>query len=376
MKTKLSPLLTGAVAFAALLAHNAAAQSSSRAVPASTPQATVSMDRLQIAPPEAMHHSVRKLSGQPVFGSSGEKLGTIKDFVIDKKSGQVVYAVVSSGGVLGAGDTLRLVPLDALQPAATGTNGFTIKVGRATWDRVPPLMSEAFDAGIVAVTETQRRELKTLFSGDGTQVVSTSEKADPEIVAMPRDRDAARAASPWIRASSLRDKDIVSAGRELAEIEDVAIDFTRGKAAALVEVEDDLLPDDTLAVVPLSDINLGTTGREKIETKLTGEDFARLSPKHATRSDEQLTPTGRTSAEQNPYSNVAPALESAARSARQALDQHDALARADIRVTPENGRLILRGRVPSEKIRDQAVDAVKQAASGIKLDNQLTIEPR
>lgn len=53
------------------------------------------------------------LIGMEVRNHQGEKLGDIKDIVIDLDGGKVSYVVMSSGGVLGIGDKLLAVPLTA-----------------------------------------------------------------------------------------------------------------------------------------------------------------------------------------------------------------------------------------------------------------------
>lgn len=44
-----------------------------------------------------------KVEGTPVYRPSGDKIGTIERVMIDKRSGQVAYAVMSFGGFLGLG---------------------------------------------------------------------------------------------------------------------------------------------------------------------------------------------------------------------------------------------------------------------------------
>jgi len=51
-----------------------------------------------------------KIIGTDVKNSQGQNLGKVKELVLDPESGQVVYAVVSFGGVLGVGDKLFAVP--------------------------------------------------------------------------------------------------------------------------------------------------------------------------------------------------------------------------------------------------------------------------
>src|SRR5215475_10212444 len=42
-----------------------------------------------------------KVEGTPVYDAKGERIGSIERVMIDKKSGQVAYAVLSFGGFLG-----------------------------------------------------------------------------------------------------------------------------------------------------------------------------------------------------------------------------------------------------------------------------------
>ena len=44
-----------------------------------------------------------KVEGTAVFNRQGERLGSVYNFMVDKRSGQVEYAVMSFGGFLGMG---------------------------------------------------------------------------------------------------------------------------------------------------------------------------------------------------------------------------------------------------------------------------------
>ncbi|UZR29804.1 PRC-barrel domain-containing protein [Methylococcus mesophilus] len=55
-----------------------------------------------------------KIIGTQVKNPNGENLGDIKELVLDPESGQVVYAVVSFGGVFGMGNKLFAIPWNAL----------------------------------------------------------------------------------------------------------------------------------------------------------------------------------------------------------------------------------------------------------------------
>jgi sporulation protein YlmC with PRC-barrel domain len=55
------------------------------------------------------------LIGEDVYNRQEEDLGDIKEIMLDMRSGQVAYAVLSFGGWLGMGDKLFAVPWQALQ---------------------------------------------------------------------------------------------------------------------------------------------------------------------------------------------------------------------------------------------------------------------
>ncbi|SAL88505.1 PRC-barrel domain-containing protein [Caballeronia arvi] len=54
------------------------------------------------------------LEDTTVVTSDGEDVGKISKIMLDVRSGRIAYAVLSSGGFLGIGDTLRALPWNAL----------------------------------------------------------------------------------------------------------------------------------------------------------------------------------------------------------------------------------------------------------------------
>lgn len=59
--------------------------------------------------------SATTLIGDAIVNPAGEKLGDLKDIVLDTATGEIVYAVMASGGVLGMGEKLFAVPWNALR---------------------------------------------------------------------------------------------------------------------------------------------------------------------------------------------------------------------------------------------------------------------
>ena len=56
-----------------------------------------------------------KVEGTPVRRANGDKLGEIERVMIDKRSGRVVYAVMSFGGFLGMGEDYYPIPWEKLK---------------------------------------------------------------------------------------------------------------------------------------------------------------------------------------------------------------------------------------------------------------------
>lgn len=56
-----------------------------------------------------------RVEGVSVYNSRGDLLGSIRDVMIDKRSGKVAYAVMTVGGFLGLGQNCRALPWDGLE---------------------------------------------------------------------------------------------------------------------------------------------------------------------------------------------------------------------------------------------------------------------
>jgi sporulation protein YlmC with PRC-barrel domain len=54
------------------------------------------------------------LNGNKVVSSDSQHVGKISDIMLDVRSGRIAYAVLSTGGFLGIGDTLHAIPWSAL----------------------------------------------------------------------------------------------------------------------------------------------------------------------------------------------------------------------------------------------------------------------
>ena len=62
------------------------------------------------------HHlmSASSLDGNDVKNAKGEKLGHVRDIMIDSSNHNIAYYVLSFGGILGMGDKLFAIPPEAM----------------------------------------------------------------------------------------------------------------------------------------------------------------------------------------------------------------------------------------------------------------------
>ena len=76
------------------------------------------------------------LIGDDVYNHKNEKLGNIKEIMINTYSGKVCYAVLSRGGVLSIGEKLFAVPRKALS-LDTENKRFVLNVEKAKIENSP-----------------------------------------------------------------------------------------------------------------------------------------------------------------------------------------------------------------------------------------------
>ncbi len=77
-----------------------------------------------------------KVEGTAVFGRDGQRIGAVYNFMVDKVTGRVAYAVMSFGGFLGLGERFFPLPWAALtyDPAR---GGYVVDIDRDGLDRAP-----------------------------------------------------------------------------------------------------------------------------------------------------------------------------------------------------------------------------------------------
>jgi hypothetical protein len=77
-----------------------------------------------------------KVEGTSVYNKQAESLGSIYDVVIDKRSGQVAYAIMSFGGFLGMGESYHPLPWKVLT-YNTQMGGYVVDLDKNRLQKAP-----------------------------------------------------------------------------------------------------------------------------------------------------------------------------------------------------------------------------------------------
>jgi sporulation protein YlmC with PRC-barrel domain len=81
-----------------------------------------------------------KVNGSSVYNTAGEKLGSVYDVMIDKRSGKAEYAIMSFGGFLGIGDSYHPLPWQALTYDES-KGGYMVNIDRTRLEGAPSYRS-------------------------------------------------------------------------------------------------------------------------------------------------------------------------------------------------------------------------------------------
>lgn len=77
-----------------------------------------------------------KVEGTTVYNREGEKLGSIYNFMVDKRSGKAEYAVLQFGGLLGIGSDYYPLPWDVLT-YDTDQGGYVVSLDKTVLEKAP-----------------------------------------------------------------------------------------------------------------------------------------------------------------------------------------------------------------------------------------------
>src|ERR1017187_7905962 len=85
--------------------------------------------------------SSKKVEGTSVYNNAGDKLGSIKGLMIDKRTGQVRYAVMEFGGFLGIDTDRYPIPWNMLK-YDTQKDGYMVPLDKTKLEKAPKYQFE------------------------------------------------------------------------------------------------------------------------------------------------------------------------------------------------------------------------------------------
>lgn len=382
------------------------------AVTADAPNGVHAAGKLRLAPEGKDDRTLRKVEGQKVRGVGRDDLGEVKDLLIEPNSGRVAFAVVATGGVLGVGETLRLVPFASLK-RTPDREAFLVEMTEAQWKEMPIIEGKDYNEGNISVSAANQRAAERTKPAVATVRDGRTETrpivADPDRAARREERDRAVVATERastsdagrrveagkldnvIRSSKLRGKEIRAGGEKIGKIESVVLDWESGKATAVLDLDRSFTGTNRKFMIPVSELALRSEDQDVIVTNLTRADFQQIARGESPTIETRVTPTGRDRVDPvsprtgvdttrgdrsritNADTEVRPALESAVRSARQSIGNHPSLRAAEVEIVAENGKMVLRGYAESEDMKERVEKAAQDGAPGIPFESLIQV---
>jgi hypothetical protein len=89
--------------------------------------------------------SSERVTGTNVYNAAGDKLGSIETVMIDKRSGQVRFAVMSFGGFLGIGEKYHQLPWAGLTYDEE-QSGYVVNLSREALEGAPSYGRDEVDS--------------------------------------------------------------------------------------------------------------------------------------------------------------------------------------------------------------------------------------
>ena len=93
--------------------------------------------------------SASKVTGTNVYKTDGDHLGEIYDVMLEKRSGNIAYAVMSFGGFLGIGERYHALPWAALK-YDTRQGGYVVGLTVDQLKEAPTYAANELPAGAIA----------------------------------------------------------------------------------------------------------------------------------------------------------------------------------------------------------------------------------
>lgn len=353
--------------------------------------------------------TAKDLMGKNVETKFGDKIGSVKDLVVDVRSGRVDYVIVSSGGVAGIGSQEKAVPPSALSTQTTKRNTLSLDMKEDGWKSAPN-----FDKSQLASLgdQTQMQQIYKYYQKQ-PPVMASQPPATPAPSPTGRASGTQVQAGNLQLASDLIGKEIVDRqGQEIGKVSDLLVDVNGTKEVFAVLKPGSKIqelnrePGKQIYAVPVSSFNLNSGEKDKVVTQLSFDQFQQarpfdraswpesgattgtgnvflFQPDQFYASDRSTQPdnTGRNRRDRQPGA-VTPTSQSESRAdlqttqnIRRSIVKDDALSTTakNVKIITANGKVVLRGPVGSEQEKTEISRLAEQVAGTGNVENNLEV---
>lgn len=279
--------------------------------------------------------NLNDLVGKKISGNGQQELGTVKDFLLDARSGRIAFVVA---GTANASEPLRLLSPQAFQSSSPGAE-VTAQMDQAAFQAAPSVTQQELDSGNPPASLSN-----TPWNGRGGQLV---------------------------RASRLSTKQVSSGGQEAGTIDEVGINLPAGTASLLFRTNPNFAGAESRFELPMNRIEFGQGGQQ-LTTRMTRADFAQVQGSNLTAGDTQPSAPG-TWATGRDFTPPTDATNNAAAAIRSAIAADPTLVRENISVQATGQSVMLRGRVSSDAVKNQLQTLAQSHASGVSVNNAVSV---
>lgn len=212
-------------------------------------------------------HRASELMGAKITNSKQEALGSVDDLVMTQ-DGDIKFAIIGHGGVLGIGESYIAAPWKKMKPVFGEEATFNLDISKADLERAPTFKRDNYQ-------ELQNKEwlarvhshFKLEHDAAREKTPGTQEAAD-NAVRPEGDRAADKVGNErLVRASEIIGASVVNAQREtIADVNDLALDSKNCVSFAILGEGGFLSLGENLIAVPLKALNIHEMEEELVVT--------------------------------------------------------------------------------------------------------------
>jgi sporulation protein YlmC with PRC-barrel domain len=193
-----------------------------------------------------------RLLGQRVEDVDGERLGIVRNLILDSQGGQVEYVIVSGFGLPGL-SARRIVPAQALSSATAKKDTLALNISKARWEKAPHFKGDLTQlAQPISAREISEFYFPTARGSAKSQPGHGGAHSPPQPARPHHEPGVPPAARSLELASDLLSREVVdSRFKSVGHISDLLVDVTSAKSTVAILSTSTLLSKGPAYAIPL-----------------------------------------------------------------------------------------------------------------------------